>query len=107
MIASSISRVGDYTITATGDIPANAEIQVVEIPAETAKKLTNKELLTLLKKEGFEVRSHSSTLEEDDADLIRKSVLNERKQAQEQARTAAKPASVLPIPPVPTSLIIL
>ncbi len=76
----------------------SAKLRVYELAAELG--LTNKELLTLLKKEGFEVRSHSSTLEEEDADLIRKSILNERKQAQEKARAAAKPASVLPIPQV-------
>ena len=38
-------QVGDYIITAVGSIPEGAEIQAVEIPAETAAKMTNKELL--------------------------------------------------------------
>ena len=42
--------------------------------------LNNKELLALLEKEGFEVRSHSSTIEVEDADLIRKQIIAERQQ---------------------------
>ena len=59
----------------------SAKIRVYELASELG--LTNKELLELLKKEGFNVRSHSSTLEGDDADLVRRSVFNERKQAQQ------------------------
>jgi translation initiation factor IF-2 len=69
-----------------------AKIRVYELARELG--LANKELLALLEKEGFSVRSHSSTLEEEDAALVRKQVLAERKQ--EQAAAKAKPAPAAP-----------
>jgi len=69
-----------------------AKIRVYELARELG--LANKELLALLEKEGFSVRSHSSTLEEEDAALVRKQVLAERKQ--EQAAAKAKPALAAP-----------
>lgn len=63
--------------------------------------LTTKELLELLKKEGFEVRSHSSSIEEEVADLVARQVHNERMQAQQQLKgtTPAAPAPAAPQPP--------
>ena len=52
------------------------KIRVYELARELG--LNNKDLLALLKKEGFEVRSHSSTIEAEDADLIRKQIIAER-----------------------------
>ena len=52
------------------------KIRVYELARELG--LNNKDLLALLEKEGFEVRSHSSTIEAEDADLIRKQVIAER-----------------------------
>ncbi|MBP1582910.1 MAG: translation initiation factor IF-2, partial [Victivallales bacterium] len=72
-----------------------AKIRVYELARELG--LANKELLALLEKEGFSVRSHSSTLEEEDAALVRKQVLAERKQEQEAAK--AKPAPSAPAKP--------
>ncbi|MDD3954524.1 MAG: translation initiation factor IF-2, partial [Lentisphaeria bacterium] len=54
------------------------KIRVYELARELG--LNNKDLLVLLEKEGFEVRSHSSTIEEEDADLIRKQIIAERQQ---------------------------
>ena len=39
------TRVGEYTIVATGNIPENAEIRVVEIPADAAEKMAGKKTL--------------------------------------------------------------
>ncbi len=52
------------------------KIRVYELARELG--LNNKDLLALLEKEGFEVRSHSSTIEAEDADLIRKQIIAER-----------------------------
>ena len=68
----------------------SAKIRVYELASELG--MTNKELLALLQKEGFTVRSHSSCLEGDDADLVRRTVFNERKQAQ-AAKNAPAPKS--------------
>jgi translation initiation factor IF-2 len=54
------------------------KIRVYELARELG--LNNKDLLALLEKEGFEVRSHSSTIEAEDADLIRKQIIAERQQ---------------------------
>ena len=59
-----------------------AKIRVYELAGELG--LDNKELLQLLIKEGFEVRSHSSCLESDDADLIRRQVAAERMASRKQ-----------------------
>lgn len=56
--------------------------------------MESKELVEFLQKEGFaSVRSHSSTLEEEEAELIRKQILNARKEAQDARRAAAAPAA--------------
>ena len=39
------AKVGGYLITASGEIPEGAEIQAVEIPAETAEKMAGKKTL--------------------------------------------------------------
>ncbi len=56
--------------------------------------MESKELVEFLQKEGFaSVRSHSSTLEEEEAELIRKQILNARKEAQDARRAAAAPSA--------------
>jgi translation initiation factor IF-2 len=56
--------------------------------------MESKEMVEFLQKEGFtSVRSHSSTLEEEEAELIRKQILNARKEAQDARRAAAAPAA--------------
>lgn len=61
--------------------------------------MESKELVEFLQKEGFaSVKSHSSTLEEEEADLIRKQILNSRKEAQEARKAASAPAPVAPAP---------
>ncbi len=68
--------------------------------------MESKELVEFLQKEGFaSVKSHSSTLEEEEADLIRKQILNSRKEAQEakKAPVAPAPAPVAPVAPAPVA----
>ena len=56
--------------------------------------MESKEMVEFLQKEGFtSVRSHSSTLEEEEAELIRKQILNARKEAQDARRAASAPAA--------------
>lgn len=56
--------------------------------------MESKEMVEFLQKEGFtSVRSHSSTLEEEEAELIRKQILNARKEAQDARRAATAPAA--------------
>ena len=80
-----------------------AKIRVYELAGELG--LTNKELLELLLKEGFEVKSHSSCLEAEDADLIRRQVASERMAkkngAAKSAAPVAKPAAPAPAPVAP------
>lgn len=64
-------------------------VRVYELARELG--LTNKELITLLEREGVSVKSHSSTLEADVADLIRDLVIVERKN---QKSGVAAPAVV-------------
>lgn len=54
--------------------------------------MESKELVDFLQKEGFAVRSHSSTLDEEEAELIRKQIYNSRKEAQDARRQKADPA---------------
>ncbi len=59
--------------------------------------MESKEMVEFLQKEGFtSVRSHSSTLEEEEAELIRKQILNARKEAQEARRAASAPVAAKP-----------
>ncbi len=74
------------------------KIRVYELANELG--LSNKELLAVLQKEGFKVRSHSSTLESEEADLIRRAILNERMEAQ-KAKTAGAPAAKPAAPAAP------
>jgi translation initiation factor IF-2 len=67
-------------------------VRVYEMARELG--LTNKELIALLEEEGFAVRSHSSTLEAETADIIRDMIIAERqkeqqKKEEESAATAA------------------
>jgi len=48
--------------------------------------LSSKELLDLLREEGLEVKSHSSTIEDEYAELIREHVLAERRAREEQLK---------------------
>ena len=57
-------------------------VRVYELARELG--LTNKELMALLENEGCTVRSHSSTLEADTADLIRDMVIAERQKEQQK-----------------------
>ena len=68
------------------------KVRVYDLARELG--LTPKELIAMLEKEGFTVKSHSSTLEADIADLIRDAVITSRqkKQAANQAATAAAAA---------------
>ncbi len=70
------------------------KIRVYELARELG--LNNKELLDLLEKEGFNVRSHSSTIEAEDADLIRRQVIAERR------KPAPAPAAPPPVQPAPS-----
>lgn len=74
----------------------SAKIRVYELAGELG--LTNKELLELLTKEGFEVRSHSSCLDSEDADLIRRQVAAERMAAKGGSAPAPAPAVKEPTP---------
>lgn len=58
------------------------KIRVYELARELG--MNNKDLLSLLKEEGFEVRSHSSTVDAEDADLIRRQIIAERQQQEEE-----------------------
>ncbi|MBP5641409.1 MAG: translation initiation factor IF-2 N-terminal domain-containing protein, partial [Victivallales bacterium] len=64
-------------------------VRVYELARELG--LMNKELITLLEREGVSVKSHSSTLEADVADLIRDMVISERKSKRDEALAAAEP----------------
>ena len=68
------------------------KVRVYDLARELG--LTPKELIAMLEKEGFTVKSHSSTLEADIADLIRDAVITSRqkKQAANQAAAAAAAA---------------
>ena len=77
------------------------KVRVYDLARELG--LTPKELMAMLDKEGFTVKSHSSALEADIADLIRDAVITSRqkKQAASQAATSAaapkeKPAKEAP-----------
>ena len=69
-------------------MPAGDKVRVYDLARELG--LTNKELLALLEKEGFAVKSHSSNLEADVANMIRDLVISERQKGKAK-QTAAKP----------------
>lgn len=68
----------------------SSKIRVNQLARELG--MESKELVDFLQKEGFAVRSHSSTLDEEEAELIRKQVYNSRKEAQDARRQKAAPA---------------
>ena len=70
------------------------KVRVYDLARELG--LTPKELIAMLEKEGFAVKSHSSTLEADIADLIRDAVISSR-----QKKQAAKPAASAPAKEAP------
>ncbi|NLF93229.1 MAG: translation initiation factor IF-2 [Oligosphaeraceae bacterium] len=73
------------------------KIRVYELARELG--LTNKELLSVLEQEGFAVRSHSSNIEEDDADLIRRQIIAERQKEREESVKPAPAAEAAPAAP--------
>lgn len=68
----------------------SSKIRVNQLARELG--MESKELVDFLQKEGFAVRSHSSTLDEEEAELIRKQIYNSRKEAQDAHRQKAAPA---------------
>ncbi len=73
----------------------STKIRVNQLARELG--MESKEMVEFLQKEGFtSVRSHSSTLEEEEAELIRKQILNARKEAQEARRAASAPVAAKP-----------
>ncbi len=68
----------------------SSKIRVNQLARELG--MESKELVDFLQKEGFAVRSHSSTLDEEEAELIRKQIYNSRKEAQDARRQMAAPA---------------
>ena len=74
-------------------------VRVYELARELG--LMNKELITLLEKEGVRVKSHSSTLEADVADLIRDLIISERKSQRADSAAATATATATP-PAAPT-----
>ena len=68
----------------------SSKIRVNQLARELG--MESKELVDFLQKEGFAVRSHSSTLDEEEAELIRKQIYNSRKEAQDARRQKAVPA---------------
>lgn len=68
----------------------SSKIRVNQLARELG--MESKELVDFLQKEGFAVRSHSSTLDEEEAELIRKQIYNSRKEAQDARRQKADPA---------------
>lgn len=68
----------------------SSKIRVNQLARELG--MESKELVDFLQKEGFAVRSHSSTLDEEEAELIRKQIYNSRKEAQDARRQKAAPA---------------
>ena len=72
------------------------KVRVYDLARELG--LTNKELIAMLEKEGFSVKSHASNLEADTADLIRDAVISSR-----QKKQPRKPApEQAPAPAAPT-----
>ncbi len=67
-------------------MPAGDKVRVYDLARELG--LTNKELLALLEREGFSVKSHSSNLEADVANMIRDIVIADR----QKGKGAAAPA---------------
>lgn len=67
----------------------SSKIRVNQLARELG--MESKELVDFLQKEGFAVRSHSSTLDEEEAELIRKQIYNSRKEAQDARRQKAAP----------------
>ena len=70
------------------------KVRVYDLARELG--LTPKELIAMLEKEGFTVKSHSSTLEADIADLIRDAVITSRQKKQAAASQAATSATAAP-----------
>ena len=68
----------------------SSKIRVNQLARELG--MESKELVDFLQKEGVAVRSHSSTLDEEEAELIRKQIYNSRKEAQDARRQKAAPA---------------
>jgi len=65
-----------------GLLAMSSRVRVYDLARELG--LTNKELIKLLATEGIEVKSHSSSIDEEYATLIRDHIISERKLLQEQ-----------------------
>ncbi|NLF18551.1 MAG: translation initiation factor IF-2 [Lentisphaerae bacterium] len=78
-------------------------VRVYELARELG--LANKEMIDLLQGEGIEVRSHSSTIEAEFADLVRERVIAGRQQAQGKAkpRPKAAPTTAAATPAAPAA----
>ncbi len=68
-------------------------VRVYELARELG--LTNKELIELLHEDGVEVRSHSSTIEADVADLLREHIAAERQEEQAHERSLVEALSAV------------
>ena len=69
-------------------MPNNERVRVYDLARELG--LANKELLSLLEREGVPAKSHSSSLESDVANLIRDIVVAERQKQNAKATAASK-----------------
>ena len=69
-------------------MPNNERVRVYDLARELG--LTNKELLSLLEKEGISVKSHSSSIESDVANLVRDIVISERQKQNAKANEVSK-----------------
>lgn len=74
----------------------SSRVRVYDVARELG--LSNKELIELLAEEGLEVRSHSSTIEEDLADLVREHVFTARREQAAREQQDEEPASAAASP---------
>ncbi|MBO4513224.1 MAG: translation initiation factor IF-2 [Victivallales bacterium] len=72
-------------------MPAGDKVRVYDLARELG--LTNKELLALLEKEGFAVKSHSSNIDAEVANIIRDMVIAERQQKKGKSQVQEKSES--------------
>ncbi|MBQ6473887.1 MAG: translation initiation factor IF-2, partial [Victivallales bacterium] len=72
-------------------MPMNDKVRVYDLARELG--LSNKELLVLLEKEGYQVKSHSSNLEAEVANMIRDLIISEREKKKQKATAAATPTA--------------
>ncbi|MBQ7649872.1 MAG: translation initiation factor IF-2, partial [Victivallales bacterium] len=80
-------------------MPNNERVRVYDLARELG--LTNKELLSLLEKEGVSVKSHSSSIDSDVANLVRDIVISERQKQNAKANEVSKALASQKQEPVP------